>query len=78
MFSRRLSSQMNQLQILLTTVLGGKTPQSQSQQAGLVRDEFGLHKMIVAVTKVGKVRKCFSFFLIYLLILVVSLIFCYM
>lgn len=36
-------------------VVGGGPAPSASQKAGLVRDDFGLHKMIVIVTKTGKV-----------------------
>lgn len=56
MLTRRISSQINQLHILLITVLGGRIPQSPGQQAGLIRDEFGLHKIIVVATKSGKVK----------------------
>lgn len=35
-------------------MVGGGPAPSASQKAGLVRDDFGLHKMIVAVTKSGK------------------------
>jgi len=54
MLLQRLSSQWLQLQALLLTVLGitTGTPKGPS---GLVRDEFGLHKLIVAVTSSGKV-----------------------
>lgn len=40
---------------MLITIFGGHIPQSPGQQAGLIRDEFGLHKIIVAATRVGKV-----------------------
>jgi ER membrane protein complex subunit 1 len=44
-----------QLKNLVLQVLGlGRSP-SDTQKAGLVRDDFGLHKMIVAVTDTGKV-----------------------
>lgn len=36
--------------------MGLGAPPSASQKAGLVRDAFGLHKMIVAVTASGKVQ----------------------
>lgn len=55
MLTRRLSSQMKQFRLLLLTVLGSKTSQSAAQQADLVRDEFGLHKIIVVATRCGKV-----------------------
>jgi ER membrane protein complex subunit 1 len=53
-FVRRFHAQFMQLKSLLLQVLGAGHP-SPSQQAGLVRDAFGLHKMIVAVTDSGKV-----------------------
>ena len=56
MFVRRIASQLLQLQSLLLTVLGLKEPTTNAEgRADLVRDQFGLHKMIVAVTSVGKV-----------------------
>ncbi|XP_044739734.1 ER membrane protein complex subunit 1 isoform X2 [Chrysoperla carnea] len=55
MLQRRLTSQISQLQALLLTVFGITAPQSKNQAAGLVRDEFGLHKMIVVATRIGKV-----------------------
>lgn len=55
MLQRRLTSQISQLQSLLLTVFGITAPQSKNQAAGLVRDEFGLHKMIVVATRIGKV-----------------------
>lgn len=54
MLWRRLCSQWLQLQSLLLTVLG-VTGDSALGPAGLVRDDFGLHKLILAVTKSGKV-----------------------
>lgn len=55
MFVRRIASQLLQLQSLLLTVLGLKEPTTNAEgRADLVRDQFGLHKMIVAVTSVGK------------------------
>ncbi|XP_043271773.1 ER membrane protein complex subunit 1 isoform X2 [Venturia canescens] len=53
MFVRRISAQANQVKILLQTVFG-VIPQLSSQRADLVRDQFGLHKMIVAATSAGK------------------------
>lgn len=57
MFVRRLVSQLQQLRILLATVLG--VIESPSEATGtknnLVRDQFGLHKIIVAVTSAEKV-----------------------
>jgi len=56
MLLRRVSSQLQQLQMFLATVLGLRESQSTvNGRADLVRDDFGLHKMIVAVTSVGKV-----------------------
>lgn len=54
MLLRRLSSQANQAKALLQAALG-ILPQQNNQRADLVRDKFGLHKMIVAVTSAGKV-----------------------
>lgn len=54
MMLRRITSQANQLKTFLQSVLGLDPPQS-NQRADLVRDKFGLHKMIVAVTSCGKV-----------------------
>ena len=54
MMLRRISSQINQVKLFLRSVLGLEPPQS-NQRADLVRDKFGLHKMIVAVTSIGKV-----------------------
>lgn len=56
MLWRRLVSQLLQLRSTLLTVLGLGAPLSASQQAGLVRDAFGLHKMIVAASSAGKVN----------------------
>lgn len=56
MFGRRLVSQTLQFQQLLQTVFGISDPiQPAGQRADLVRDDFGLHKMIVVATKAGKV-----------------------
>lgn len=66
MFMRRIASQLLQLQTLFMTVFGLRDPQlgglTDSQfgvngRADMVRDDFGLHKMIVAVTSVGKVTQ---------------------
>lgn len=57
MFGRRLVSQALQLQHLLQTMFGLQEPiQPSGQRADLVRDEFGLHKMIIVATKAGKVN----------------------
>lgn len=40
---------------LLLHVIGLGAPPSESEKYGLVRDDFGLHKMIVIVTESGKV-----------------------
>lgn len=62
MFIRRISSQVHQAKSLIQSLLGIE-PQQSSQRADLVRDKFGLHKMIVAVTSSGKVKKNnFKFF----------------
>lgn len=76
MFVRRISAQANQVKILLQTVFG-VIPQLSSQRADLVRDQFGLHKMIVVATSAGKVsystlkylrfceERLFNFFLLF-------------
>ncbi|XP_057338793.1 ER membrane protein complex subunit 1 isoform X2 [Microplitis mediator] len=53
MFLRRLTAQMNQVRSLFQTTFDINLPQS-NQRADLVRDKFGLHKMIVVVTSAGK------------------------
>lgn len=60
--TRRFTSQYSQLKNLVLHVLGLGAPPSATQRAGLVRDDFGLHKMIVVVTASGKVV---TLFLIY-------------
>jgi hypothetical protein len=64
MFVHRLASQILQLRSLLLTILGLGEPPSAGQRAGLVRDEFGLHKMIVVASSAGKVNQVYliSFF----------------
>jgi len=59
MFVRRLFSQLQQLRTLFETVLGIiETPsETTGTKSNLVRDQFGLHKIIVAVTSAGKVIK---------------------
>jgi len=59
MFVRRLFSQLQQLRTLFKTVLGIiETPsETTGTKSNLVRDQFGLHKIIVAVTSAGKVNK---------------------
>jgi len=68
MFVHRLLSQLQQLRILFATVLG--VVESPSETAGtksnLVRDQFGLHKIIVAVTSAGKVNTLSKFAIIFL------------
>lgn len=55
MFLRRLTSQLLQLKSLLLTVVSlGESVEKNGLEVDLVRDEFGLHKLIVAVTSVGK------------------------
>ena len=56
MMIRRVSAQANQTKTSLQTLLG-VIPQLSNQRADLVRDKFGLHKMIVVVTSAGKVNK---------------------
>jgi len=57
MLVRRLFSQLQQLRILFATVLGINESPSEiiGTNSNLVRDQFGLHKIIVAVTGAGKV-----------------------
>lgn len=57
MFVRRLFSQLQQLRILFATVFGVIESPSETTRtkSNLVRDQFGLHKLIVAVTSAGKV-----------------------
>lgn len=54
---RRISSQISHIRNVLLTVFGFGAPPSASQKAGLIRDAFGLHKMIVVVTESGKVNR---------------------
>ncbi|VVC41234.1 Hypothetical protein CINCED_3A015652 [Cinara cedri] len=58
MFVHRVFSQFQQLRTLIATVLGIiETPSSETigTKSNLVRDQFGLHKIIVAVTSAGKI-----------------------
>ncbi|KAL7051439.1 hypothetical protein ACKWTF_004466 [Chironomus riparius] len=51
---RRLHSQYGMIKNIVLHLLGLGPPPSFSQRAGLVRDDFGLHKMMVIMTKSGK------------------------
>lgn len=51
---RRLHSQYGVIKNIILHVLGLGPPPSFSQRAGLVRDDFGLHKMMVIMTQSGK------------------------
>ena len=51
---RRLHSQYGMVKNIVLHVLGLGPPPSFSQRAGLVRDDFGLHKMMVILTQSGK------------------------
>ncbi|CRL03016.1 CLUMA_CG016197, isoform A [Clunio marinus] len=51
---RRLHSQYGMVKNIVLHVLGLGPPPSFSERAGLVRDDFGLHKMMVIVTESGK------------------------
>lgn len=51
---RRLHSQYGTIKNIALHVLGLGPPPSFSQRAGLVRDDFGLHKMMVIMTESGK------------------------
>ncbi|XP_075975796.1 ER membrane protein complex subunit 1-like isoform X2 [Anticarsia gemmatalis] len=53
-FSRRLHTQFQQLQTLIQTIQKGEVLQEDTTSP-LVRDYFGLHKIIVLVTDVGKI-----------------------
>lgn len=57
MVFRRITSQINQARAFFHTILD-LVPQQSNQRTDLVRDKFGLHKMIVAVTSAGKVCMC--------------------
>lgn len=53
--ARRLTGQVLHFRSVVLAVLGLGAPQSATQRAGLVRDSFGLHKMLVVATESGKV-----------------------
>ena len=53
MMFRRVSSQFKQAKAFFQSILS-LTPQQSNQRSDLVRDKFGLHKMIVLVTSAGK------------------------
>ncbi|XP_029044376.2 ER membrane protein complex subunit 1 isoform X2 [Osmia bicornis bicornis] len=53
MIFRRVSSQFKQAKAFFQLILNF-TPQQSNQRTDLVRDKFGLHKMIVVVTSPGK------------------------
>lgn len=55
MFYRRISSQLHQLQSFVFMFCGMLDQPNKLGATNLVRDKFGLHKIIVAVSKVGKV-----------------------
>uniref|UniRef100_A0A1Q3FAM0 ER membrane protein complex subunit 1 n=1 Tax=Culex tarsalis TaxID=7177 RepID=A0A1Q3FAM0_CULTA len=52
---RRISNQIAHVKNLVLHVLGLGPAPSKAQRAGLVRDDFGLHKMLVVVTTSGKI-----------------------
>lgn len=54
MMLRRMTAQFHQINSLFQSTFG-VIPQQSSQREDLVRDKFGLHKMIVAATTAGKV-----------------------
>ncbi|KAM7361305.1 ER membrane protein complex subunit 1 isoform 2-T2 [Cochliomyia hominivorax] len=54
-FLHRLTSQILHFKSLLLHVIGLGPKPSDTQKAGLVHDSFGLHKMLVILTKSGKV-----------------------
>ncbi|XP_011184855.2 ER membrane protein complex subunit 1 isoform X2 [Zeugodacus cucurbitae] len=54
-FSRRISTQAMQIKSIFLHVIGLGQPPTDTQKAGLVRDSFGLHKMLVVLTRSGKI-----------------------
>lgn len=54
-FSRRISTQAMQIKCIFLHVIGLGQPPTDTQRAGLVRDSFGLHKMLVVLTRSGKI-----------------------
>ncbi|XP_001359799.2 ER membrane protein complex subunit 1 isoform X1 [Drosophila pseudoobscura] len=54
-FLRRISTQAVQIRSLFLHVIGLGPPPTDTQRAGLVRDSFGLHKILVLLTRSGKI-----------------------
>lgn len=54
-FLHRISSQMLHIKSIFLHVIGLGAKPTATQSAGLVRDSFGLHKMLVVLTKSGKI-----------------------
>ncbi|XP_055523528.1 ER membrane protein complex subunit 1 isoform X2 [Wyeomyia smithii] len=54
-FQRRIASQIGHVKNMVLHVLGLGPAPSKAQKAGLVRDDFGLHKMLIVVTTSGKI-----------------------
>ncbi|XP_017849736.1 ER membrane protein complex subunit 1 isoform X2 [Drosophila busckii] len=54
-FLRRITTQALQIKSLFLHVIGLGPPPTDTQRAGLVRDSFGLHKMLVLLTRSGKI-----------------------
>ncbi|XP_030373597.1 ER membrane protein complex subunit 1 isoform X2 [Scaptodrosophila lebanonensis] len=54
-FLRRITTQAIQIKSLFLHVIGLGPPPTDTQRAGLVRDSFGLHKMLVLLTRSGKI-----------------------
>ncbi|XP_043657276.1 ER membrane protein complex subunit 1 isoform X2 [Drosophila teissieri] len=54
-FLRRITTQAVQIRSLFLHVIGLGPPPTDTQRAGLVRDSFGLHKMLVLLTRSGKI-----------------------
>ncbi|XP_030246797.1 ER membrane protein complex subunit 1 isoform X2 [Drosophila navojoa] len=54
-FMRRITTQALQIKSLFLHVIGLGPPPTATQRAGLVRDSFGLHKMLVLLTRSGKI-----------------------
>ncbi|XP_052901465.1 ER membrane protein complex subunit 1 [Anopheles moucheti] len=54
-FQRRITAQLSHVKNLILHILGVGPAPSKAQRAGLVRDDFGLHKMLIVVTSSGKI-----------------------
>ncbi|EDV92916.1 GH19025 [Drosophila grimshawi] len=54
-FMRRITAQALQMKSMFLHLIGLGPPPTDTQRAGLVRDSFGLHKMLVLLTRAGKI-----------------------